>query len=152
MRVTGRSTHNLQVELTNHRHDWLADEPADAGGDDSGPNPFDLLLSALAACKVMTAHLYARRKGWPLEKVEVSLDIREIKANECDDCLSQGNERVNIIDTQIQFDGDLTTDQIQRLAQISDRCPVHRTLSREIKIRTIVADVPSEPTKNILSG
>ncbi len=138
MTVTARSLQNLQVEIHASNHQLLADEPINAGGEDQGPSPYDLLLSSLAACKVMTVHLYARRKQWPVEVVTLTLNHSRIAANECDDCQTEGRGLVDIIDCEISFEGALDADQIQRLAEIADRCPIHRTLSSETKIRTAV--------------
>ena len=138
MTVTARSLQNLQVEIQASNHQLLADEPLNAGGEDKGPSPYDLLLSSLAACKVMTVHLYARRKQWPVETVTLTLNHRKIAANECDDCETEGRGKVDIIECEISFEGELDAEQIQRLAEIADRCPVHRTLTSETKIRTAV--------------
>lgn len=135
MRVTARSIKNYQVEITADRHLWVADEPRDVG-DDAGPNPYDLLLGALGACKVITVQMYARKKGWPLEGVEVTLSTYKIHAKDCEDCESDPNARIDIIECEISFQGELSPDQIQRLTEISERCPVHRTLVSETKIRT----------------
>ena len=140
MAVKGRSLSNLQVEITAGRHQWVADEPVGVG-DDAGPNPYDLLLGALAACKVMTCHLYANRKGWPLEAVEICLDTQKVYARDCDDCESDPKAKVDIIDVTINFKGDLDEQQVQRLTEISERCPVHRTLTSETKIRTTTGPV-----------
>jgi putative redox protein len=140
MAVVGRSLGNLQVEITAGRHQWVADEPVGVG-DDAGPNPYDLLLGALAACKVMTCHLYANRKGWLLETVEVSLDTHKVYARDCDDCESDPKAKVDVIDVTINFEGDLDEQQVQRLTEISERCPVHRTLTSETKIRTTTGPV-----------
>ncbi|WP_420631061.1 OsmC family protein [Candidatus Leptofilum sp.] len=138
MTVTARSLKNLQVEIQASNHAILADEPIRDGGDDAGPSPYDLLLSSLAACKVMTVHLYARRKQWPVETVSLTLNHRKISADECEDCQTQGKAKVDIIECEISFDGDLDEAQIKRLADIADRCPIHRTLTSETKIRTAV--------------
>lgn len=138
MTVTARSLQNLQVEIKASNHHILADEPFDAGGEDKGPSPYDLLLSSLAACKVMTVHLYARRKKWPVETVTITLNHRKIAASDCDDCETEGFAKVDIIECEIGFEGDLQAEQIARLAEIADRCPVHRTLTSETKIRTAV--------------
>jgi putative redox protein len=135
MSVFARSLRNVQVEISAGRHKWIADEPI-GKGDDAGPAPYDLLLGALAACKVMTVHMYARRKNWPLEKVHVNLSTQKIYARDCEDCESNPNAKVDIIDCEIGFEGDLDEKQIQRLTEISTRCPVHRTLVSETKIRT----------------
>lgn len=136
MAITARSLSYTKVEIKSGRHTLIADEPIEYGGGDEGPNPYDFLLSALAACKVMTAQMYARRKGWPLEEVSVSLDTYKIHARDCEDCDSDPNARVDIIEVKIGFKGDLTSEQRERLKEIADRCPVHRTLTTETKIRT----------------
>lgn len=139
MTVVARSLRNLQVEIQASNHLLLADEPLDEGGEDLGPAPYDLLLSALAACKVMTVQLYARRKGWPLEAVHVRLNHRTVSGADCDDCKSGPEAKVEIIDVELDFEGPLDETQLTRLLEISDRCPVHRTLEREIKIRGALA-------------
>lgn len=135
MKVTAKNSINYQVEIHAGQHKLLADESLGAG-DDVGPDPYALLLSALGACKVMTLMMYARKKEWPLEQVEVDLQITKIHARDCEDCESDPDARVDIIQVDLQLGGELTPEQIQRLEEISERCPVHRTLMGEIKIRT----------------
>jgi putative redox protein len=135
MKVKAHSLTNLQVNVIAGSHEFVADEPIGVG-DDLGPNPYDLLLGALGACKVMTVQMYARRKKWPLKSVEVGLSTQKAYARDCEDCDSDPNAKVDIIQCQISFEGDLTPDQLQRLTEISERCPVHRTLTSETKIRT----------------
>ena len=137
--IIAQSAANYQVEITNGRHHILADEPLGTG-DDMGPSPYELLLSGLAACKIITVQMYARRKDWPLENVKVSLDIQKEHARDCEDCVNDPNAKVDIIECLIEFEGKLTPEQIARLAQISERCPVHRTLTSETKIRTSVGE------------
>ncbi len=136
MAITARSAENFQVEIKTPNHTVIADEPIAVGGDDTGPNPYDLLLSSLAACKIITVQMYARRKGWPLTGVEVSMSAQKIHAKDCEDCESDPNARVDIIETEIKFLGDLDADQLERLKGISEKCPVHRTLTTETVIRT----------------
>ncbi|MEM7336564.1 MAG: OsmC family protein [Chloroflexota bacterium] len=135
--VTAHSLENLQVQIQASNHSILADEPLSAGGEDLGPNPYDLLLSALASCKVMTVHLYAKRKAWPVESVHVTLNHKKVSGKDCDDCETEGAAKVDIIETSIRFEGDLDEAQIQRLIEIADRCPVHRSLTSETKIYTV---------------
>lgn len=139
MKVIARNAQNVQVEIMAGAHTLLVDEPLGVG-DDAGPDPYALLLSALGACKVMTVMMYARRKGWPLENVEVGLETYKIHAKDCEDCESNPDAKVDIIDVELKFEGDLSLEQIQRLEEISERCPVHRTLTGEIKIRMKVGN------------
>ncbi len=136
MSVTARSLQGYQVAIQAGQHQFMADEPAGVG-DDTGPTPYDLLLSALGACTVMTIQMYARRKGIPLEGVEISLDTYNTHANDCKKC-EEGESRVSVIERRLSFKGKLTIEQIQRLTEIANRCPVHRTLSGDIRIHTSV--------------
>lgn len=136
MKVHGQLLENLKVKIQADGHELLADEPREAGGHDAGPNPYGLLLSSLAACKVITAQMYARRKEWPLTGISVGLNTHKVHAKDCEECDSDPDAKVDIIDVEIAFEGDLDEQQRQRLAEIADRCPVHRTLTSETKIRT----------------
>jgi putative redox protein len=133
--VTARLIQNYQVDVKAGNHQFLIDEPLDKGGDDLGPNPYDMLLGALAGCKLITVQMYARRKGWPLEGMDIQLSHNKIHAKDCEDCESE-SAKVDIIEVEISFQGDLTEEQLERLAEISTRCPVHKTLTSETKIRT----------------
>ena len=135
MKVTAKSLENLQVQINVGKHEFISDEPL-GFGDDQGPDPYALLLSALGSCKVMTVLMYARKKGWAVEDVEVSLETYKLHAKDCKDCESNPNAKVDIIEVDIKFVGDLTEVQRKRLEEISTRCPVHRTLTSEIKIYT----------------
>lgn len=138
--VIAQSLANLQVQINASNHPIIADEPISIGGDNQGPSPYDLLLSSLAACKVMTLHMYARRKGWDLQKARVTLNHQKMYAKDCDICESEPNAKIDLIECDLHFEGDLTAEQIERLAEIADRCPVHRTLSSETKVRTSVIE------------
>jgi len=117
------------------RHRLSADEPTSVGGTDTGPNPYDLLLAALGSCKSMTAAMYARRKEWPLESVTVRLRHQKIHADDCESCESE-DVLLDRIDCELELSGELTSEQRARLLEIANRCPVHRTLTSEIDIRT----------------
>ena len=125
-------------EIRVGRHRLAADEPAGAGGTDTGPTPYDLLLAALGACTSMTAGLYARRKSWPLESVTVRLRHSRIHAEDCANCETE-DVMLDRIDVTIEFAGPLTNEQRSRLHEITDRCPVRRTLESEIVIRSRLA-------------
>ncbi len=125
-------------QIQTRQHIFAADEPESVGGTDTGPTPYELLLGALGSCTTITVRMYANRKKWPLESVNVSLNIYKIHARDCEDC-EQESGMVDIIEKQIVFQGDLTTEQRERLLDISQRCPVHKTLSGGTKIRSVLA-------------
>ncbi|TFD33222.1 bifunctional alpha/beta hydrolase/OsmC family protein [Cryobacterium cryoconiti] len=133
---TGTGAFAQQIRIGRHR--LTADEPAPIGTD-SGPSPYDFLLAGLGACTSMTVRMYAQRKKWPLEKVTVSLRHSRIHAQDCSNCETETGQ-VDRIERVIRFDGDLDDEQRQRLREIADKCPVHRTLHSEIVIDTTVAD------------
>jgi putative redox protein len=116
----------------------VADEPADAGGTNTGPNPYDLLLAALGACTSMTLGLYARRKGWPLEATTVRLRHAKVHAADCAACETREG-RIDRIEGVIELAGPLSEAQRARLLDIAQRCPVYRTLTSEIDIQTRLA-------------
>jgi putative redox protein len=119
-------------------HLLQADEPRDVGGNDEGPNPHELLLAALGACTSMTVRMYAERKQWPLRSVEVRLAHSRIHAEDCAECdTKQG--MLDRIEAEITFIGDLSDEQLHRLMEIANICPVHRTLVAEVQIRTRLA-------------
>ncbi len=122
-----------QVLAGHHRQ--IADEPLDFAGTDRGPAPYDYLLAALGACTGMTLRMYAGRKKWPLTGVEVRLRHSKIHAQDCAECESVGG-KVDLIEREIELRGPLDDGQRQRLMEIADRCPVHRTLTSETIVRS----------------
>ena len=128
---TGRFANEVRVGT----HRLMADEPVDVGGSDSGPMPLDFVLAGLGACTSMTVRMYAERKGMKLKRVSVRLTLRKIKAADCPDCTSKDGE-VTEISRDVMLEGDLTADERARLIEIANKCPVHKTLTAEIKVRT----------------
>jgi uncharacterized OsmC-like protein/pimeloyl-ACP methyl ester carboxylesterase len=139
--VVVRETRNskFQQTVTIGPHQMLADEPVAAGGEDSGPGPYDFVLAGLGACTSMTMRLYADRKALPLERVTVTLKHSKIYAEDCAECETKAG-MLDQIDRTIAMEGALDADQRKRLMEIADKCPVHRTLTSEIHIVTHAAD------------
>jgi putative redox protein len=122
-----------QIEARAHR--LTADEPVPAGGTDTGLTPYDLLLAALGSCTSMTIGLYARRKGWQIEAIEVRLRHSNVHATDCAECETKEGH-IDRIERRIALIGNLSADQRAKLLEIADKCPVHKTLKSEIDIRT----------------
>jgi uncharacterized OsmC-like protein/alpha/beta superfamily hydrolase len=122
-----------------HGHLLRADEPVEAGGTDSGPGPYDFLLAGLGACTAMTLRLYAARKKWPLENAHVTLRHAKIHAEDCAECETKTG-MLDRIERVVRLDGPLDAEQKARLMEIADKCPVHRTLTSEIRIETRMAE------------
>jgi uncharacterized OsmC-like protein/pimeloyl-ACP methyl ester carboxylesterase len=141
-RVVVRETRNSKFQQTvsiGPHHRLLADEPAAAGGEDTGPGPYDFVLAGLGACTSMTMRLYADRKSLPLERTTVTLSHSKIHAEDCAECETKEG-MLDQIDMVIAMEGALDAEQRKRLMEIADKCPVHRTLTSEIRIVTRPAD------------
>jgi len=123
----------LKQRIEAGNHIFSSDEPVSAGGGDSGPDPYSLLLSALGACTAMTLQMYAHRKQWPLEKVQVRLQHARIYAEDCESCENKRGS-LDQIRRHISLVGKLTEEQRKRLLEVAKRCPIHRTLTSEISI------------------
>jgi len=133
--VTETGGGKFQQSIAIGPHRLTADEPVAAGGLDSGPGPYDLLLSALGACTSMTMRLYAHHKKLPLERVSVTLSHAKIHAQDCEECETKEG-KIDRIERAITMTGNLSDEQRARLLEIADKCPVHRTLHSEVNIRT----------------
>jgi len=122
-------------EIVAGQHLLKADEPLSAGGTETGPTPYELLLAALGACTAMTITMYARRKNWPVDGIVVRLSHSKIHAEDCFDCQTEAGF-LDRIDREIELSGSLSPDERLKLFEIAEKCPVHRTLTSEIDIRS----------------
>ncbi len=126
--VSAKLVSGMVVQLSNGRHEWKADEPIGAGGNDTGPNPYELLLSSLAACTCITISWYCQHKGLSLESVSATYNLSRVHAKDCEDCDIPDRGYLEKISSEVQIKGDFDEAQRKRLAQIVERCPVHKTL------------------------
>ena len=127
--ITAELRENYQVEITNGTHTWRADEPVEMGGDDTGPNPYDLLLGALAACTTITLSFYAKRKNIDLQTVSAEYSYDRVHADDCEQCDDSHNGMIDRISSKIFIDGTFDESTRARLEEIAVRCPVHKTLA-----------------------
>jgi putative redox protein len=127
--------HKFQQEVFSDHHHWFADEPTQSGGKNSGPDPYEHLLAALGTCTAMTIRMYADHKKIPLEHVEVSLSHER---NYLDDAsrVSEEEKKIESLIRKVQLLGPLSEAQKNRLMEIADRCPVHRTLHNNPQVLT----------------
>ena len=123
------------TEIQAGAHGLIADESNKLGGDDFGPSPYQYLTAALGACTAMTIQMYARRKGWDVQEVRVHLDHGKSYVDDCRSC-EDSPKKIDIIEKVIELDGELSDEQINRLMEIADRCPVHRSLNNEVRINS----------------
>ena len=138
--TTVRIESGLRTEVISNGFPLVADEPASVGGTNTGPTPYDYLLTALGACTAMTLRMYADRKEWPLETVTVNLSHQKVHARDCAECESESGF-ADHLDREIHLEGDLDSAQRERLAEIADLCPVHKTLHGEVAVRSSLAPV-----------
>jgi putative redox protein len=133
--VTARiGLNGFRTEIEARSHGLVADEPTALGGTDRGPTPYELLLGALGSCMAMTLRMYADRKGWPLEGVEVRLRTAQSHEADCVQC-EEHDVGITTVERQLELSGQLTDAQRERLLEIADRCPVKQTLERGVGIR-----------------
>ena len=126
--ITADLTEGAVVEIRNGRHVWVADEPIELDGTDTGPNPYELLLGALGACTCITISYYCKRKGWTLYSVSTKYTYDKIHANDCATCDDDATGFLHHVTSEIFMDGDFDDAQRARLEEIAKKCPVHRTL------------------------
>jgi len=125
-------------KIVSGKHNFEADEPVDVGGKDEAPNPYDYLLAALGTCTSMTIGWYARKKKIPVEDIKVSLWQSRIHAKDCEDCITKDG-MIHRIELEIALTGNIAPEQHKLLMEAAEKCPVHRTLTAEIDIKTRVA-------------
>jgi len=132
-KITAKLTSGMAVQMSNGRHVWNADEPLEAGGTDTAPNPYELLLGSLAACTCVTISWYCQHKGLLLESVSTSYDFSRVHADDCKDCDIPDKGFIEKITSNVHIEGDFDEAQRKRLAQIAQRCPVHKTLAHGVQ-------------------
>ncbi len=120
------------VEITNGTHTWVADEPTDLGGTNTGPNPYEMLLGALGACTCITLSFFAQRKGWDLTSVSARFTYDKVHADDCADCDDDLTGWLEHVTTEIFIEGTFDEAARARLAEVATRCPVHRTIEKGI--------------------
>ena len=131
-------TNKFLTQIQTGRHSLIADEPTDVGGEDLGPSPYQFLTSALGACTAMTMRMYADRKGWEIDEIRVHLNHDKRHSDDCADCES-ATAKIDHFDRIIEIDSQLDEKQLQRLLEIANKCPVHRTLEGDVKVHTKLA-------------
>jgi putative redox protein len=150
-RVVVRTGTGLRTDVTANGYTLVADEPASVGGTDSGPTPYDYLLAALGSCTAMTVRMYADRKLWPLESVAVHLSHRKVHARDCEECETE-DRKIDRIGLELELRGPLEESQRQRLLEIAERCPVHRTLESEVMMETNLVGIEERALATTRNG
>ncbi|UZH54460.1 OsmC family protein [Salinimicrobium tongyeongense] len=133
--VANLGNDGFTTQMRAGRHYFIADEPKSFGGEDFGPSPYELLSAGLASCTSMTIQMYARRKKWPLLNVETHVDHKKSHAEDCGNC-ERNTAKIDIFEREIVLEGKLDEQQQEKLLEIADKCPVHRTLSNKVTITT----------------
>ncbi len=134
-RISAELSTGMVVSLSNGRHEWSADEPIDKGGTDTAPNPYELLLSSLAACTCLTVALYCRHKKMTLDKISAEFEFANVHADDCENCDAGDDGYIQQITSNVHISGDFDDAQKKRLQQIVTRCPVHKTLANGVAFR-----------------
>lgn len=137
--VTAALGEGTAVDIHARQFSWKGDEPLVAGGTDTGPTPYELLLGGLAACIAVTLRLYANHKGIALEAVAVRLEFDRVHADDCVDCDERADGWVERIQSKVTLRGSFDDAQRARLTQVAQRCPVHKTLANGVHFVDSVA-------------
>ena len=143
--VTARLSAGAAVDMQARQFSWWGDEPPLVGGTDTGPTPYELLLGGLAACIAITLRLYANHKGMSLSGVDVRLEFDRVHADDCLNCDERIDGWIDRIHTQVTIHGTFTDAQRTRLAQVAERCPVHKTLANGVQIVDAVQFAEGSP-------
>ena len=131
------------LDLAAGPHQLTASEPADVGGADTGPTPYELLAAALAACTTLTLRMYTDRKGWQLGRLTVAVRYSRVHAEDCAGCETRATH-LDRFERVIEVAGAIPPEQQAKLLEIADKCPVHRTLHGPVEVTTRLAGVPQE--------
>ena len=137
--VTAELREGTAVALHARQFSWRGDEPRGAGGTDTGPTPYEILLGGLAACIAVTLRLYANHKGIALAGVDVKLEFDRVHADDCVDCDERADGWIERIESEVMIRGSFDDAQRARLTQVAQRCPVHKTLANGVQIFDSVA-------------
>jgi len=124
---------NYLTEIAAGPHTLQADEPVDVGGGDAAPTPYELLLGALGSCTAITVQMFAARRRWPLEKVQVQLSHSKSHAQDCLAC-ETASSRLDRVELTIELQGNLSDEQRRKLMDVAEHCPLHRTLAAGIEM------------------
>lgn len=142
--VTAQLRSGTRATISARQFTWLSDEPRSVGGTDEGPNPYEILLGGLAACITVTLRLYANHKGIQLDGVNVKLEFDRVHASDCLECDDPSGGMIERIRTNVTIFGKFDETQQARLAQVAQRCPVHKTLARGMHIVDSVSFATNE--------
>ena len=137
--VSADQSAGMVAQIQMGEQQFIVDETGLPEGENTSPDPYDYIMSALGACTVITLHMYAKRKSWPLERAEVTLEHEQVHARDCEDC-ENADARISRITKTLTLTGNLTEEQRDRLTEISARCPVQKTLEEGVVIQTILRE------------
>jgi putative redox protein len=130
--ITADLVDGFVVTIHSDRHQWVADEPLDLGGTDTGPTPYELLLGSLAACTSITLSMYAKRKGIALDSISTRYHYERIHADDCEHCDDDLSGWLDHVTSEIFLEGQFSEEEATRMGEIAVRCPVHKTLANGI--------------------